>query len=165
MSTGSERRLIGELLRNPNAERVRFVERGFSEAGHPAIRPPHFPILEYIDREHGSRVSYLARHANVSVQAMGELIDHLTAHGYVERTVDPTDGRARLVTLTDRGQEAYRLAVDLVTDLERCWSDAMGEAAFQQLKASLGRLWDAIESDRARDHRADPAGRAEPTPP
>ena len=74
MSTVTDTRLIGELLRNPNAARVRIVEQGFAAAGHPAIRPPHFPILEYIDREHGSRVSYLAQHAHVTAQAMGELV-------------------------------------------------------------------------------------------
>ena len=149
MSTVTDNRLIGELLRNPNAARVHFVEQGFAQAGHPAIRPPHFPILEYIDREHGSRVSYLAQHAQVTAQAMGELVDHLAAHGYVERVPDPTDGRARLVRLTARGQEAYRVAGEIVSDLERRWSNAMGEAAFRQLKILLAELWDAIEPDQA----------------
>jgi DNA-binding MarR family transcriptional regulator len=148
LSTLTDNRLIGELLRNPNAARVRFVEQGFAAAGHPAIRPPHFPILEYIDRERGSRVSYLAQHANVTAQAMGELVDHLAAHGYVERTPDPTDGRARLVRLTPRGQEAYRLAGNIVSELERHWSEAMGEHEFRRLKELLARLWDAIEPER-----------------
>lgn len=149
MSTVPERRLIGELLRNPNAARIRFVERGFADAGHPAIRPPHFPILEYIDRERGSRVSYLAQHANVTAQAMGELVDHMAAHGYVERVPDPTDGRARLVRLTDRGHEAYRVAGLIVPDLERRWGAAMGEADFHELKRLLARLWGAIEAEQS----------------
>ena len=75
---------------------MRHVERGFAAAGHPAIRQPHLPVLEYIDRERGSRITYLAKHANVTVQAMGELVDHLERQGYVERVSDPTDGRASL---------------------------------------------------------------------
>jgi DNA-binding MarR family transcriptional regulator len=148
LSTITDHRLIGELLRNPNAARIRLVEQGFAAAGHPAIRPPHFAILEYIDRERGSRVSYLAQHANVTAQAMGELVDHLAAHGYVERTPDPTDGRARLVRLTDRGQEAYRVAGTIITELERRWSAAMGDDDFRQLKALLALLWDAIEQEQ-----------------
>jgi DNA-binding MarR family transcriptional regulator len=139
--------MIGELLRNPNAARVRYVERGFAEAGHPAIRQPHFPILEYIDRERGSRISYLARHANVTIQAMGELVDHLTAHGYVERVPDPTDGRARLVRLTARGLELYALAVQLVTGMEAAWAARLGEAKMRRLKRLLAELWDAIRPD------------------
>jgi DNA-binding MarR family transcriptional regulator len=142
-----EQRLIGELLRNPNAARVRAIERGFAEAGHPAIRQPHLPILEYIDRERGSRISYLARHANITAQAMGELVDHLASHGYVERGPDPSDGRARLVRLTDQGRDVYALAARLVRDLEANWAAALGERNMQQLKRLLADLWDAIEPD------------------
>lgn len=140
-----DRRLIGELLRNPNAARIRAVERGFAEAGHPAIRQPHLPILEYIDREGGSRIGYLARHANITPQAMGELVDHLAANGYVERTPDPADGRARLVRLTPRGLEAYALAGRLVSDLEASWARSIGESRMRELKRLLADLWDAIE--------------------
>ena len=142
-----DHRLIGELLRNPNAARVRAVERGFAAAGHPAIRQPHLPILEYIDRDRGSRTSYLAKHANITAQAMGELVTHLAAHGYVERVPDPTDGRARLVRLTERGQDVYALAVRLVTELEASWAAALGEGKMRHLKQLLADLWDAIEPD------------------
>lgn len=142
-----DQRLIGELLRNPNAARVREVERGFAAAGHPAIRQPHLPIFEYIDREQGSRTSYLARHANITAQAMGELVNHLAAHGYVERVPDPLDGRARLVRLTARGHEGYALAVHLVTDLEARWAVALGPDEMRQLKRLLANLWDAIKEE------------------
>jgi DNA-binding MarR family transcriptional regulator len=140
-----DRRLIGELLRNPNAARVRFVERGFAAAGHDAIRSAHQPILEYIDHEQGSRITYLAKHANVSVQAMGELVDHLERHGYVERVGDPTDGRAKLVRLTALGFEVYALAVGLVREMEAGWAAALGERKMHQLKRLLAELWGAIE--------------------
>lgn len=143
-----DRRLIGELLRNPNTARVRAVERGFVASGHPAIRQPHLPVFEYIDRERGSRIGYLARHANITPQAMGELVDHLVAHGYVERTPDPTDGRARLVRLTDRGHEVYALAGRLVSDLEMAWAQAIGQAQMRELKRLLADLWDAIEPEQ-----------------
>jgi DNA-binding MarR family transcriptional regulator len=146
-----DRRMIGELLRNPNAARVHYVEHGFAQAGHPAIRQPHLPILEYIDRERGSRITYLARHANVTVQAMGELVDHLASHGYVERVPDPTDGRARLVRLTDRGLDAYTLAVKLVTGLESTWAEALGERKMQELKRLLAELWDAVGTTSSPD--------------
>jgi DNA-binding MarR family transcriptional regulator len=138
-------RKIGELLRNPNAARVRHVERGFAAAGHPEIRQPHLPIFEYIDRERGSRITYLAQHANVTIQAMGELVDYLQRHRYVERVPDPTDGRAKLVRLTGRGRELYALAVRLVTELEEQWAAQIGPAKMRQLKVLLAELWDTID--------------------
>ncbi|RIK42770.1 MAG: MarR family transcriptional regulator [Chloroflexi bacterium] len=143
-----ERRRIGELLRNPNAERMRHVERGFAAAGHADLRPPHFPILEYIDRERGSRVSYLAAHANITTQAMGELVTYLEARGYVERAPDPADGRAKLVRLTPRGHDAYTIATRLVSELEATWASYIGEERMQALKHLLADLWDEIERRR-----------------
>lgn len=144
----ADQRRIGELLRNPNAERMRVVERGFAAGGHADLRPPHFPILEYIDRERGSRVTYLAAHANITVQAMGELVSYLAERGYVERAPDPSDGRAKLVRLTARGHEAYALAVRLVSDLEACWTDYIGTQRMAELKQLLADLWEEIERRR-----------------
>ncbi len=146
MSTGQEdRRLIGELLRNPNAARVRYAERAFAAAGHPDIRATHIPVLEYIDHDHGSRITYLARHANVTVQSMAEVVANLEKWGYVERVPDPTDGRAKLVRLTGRGHELYSLAVETITGLEDDWARRLGGAKMRELKRLLAELWDVIE--------------------
>lgn len=151
MRERQDHRLIGELLRNPNAARVRYVERGYAEAGHPGIRQSHLPVFEYIDRQRGSRITYLAKHANVTPQAMGELVDYLAARGYVERAPDPTDGRARLVRLTARGLEIYAIAVRLVTALEATWTGYLGELKMHHLKRLLAELWDEIERHASQD--------------
>jgi DNA-binding MarR family transcriptional regulator len=142
-----DRRRIGELLRNPNAARQRHVERGMAAAGHPAIHPPHFPVFEYIDQDQGSRITDLARHANVSAQAMSEVVAYLERHGYVERVPDPADGRARLVRLTDRGREIYAVAARLVGELEAAWAARVGERRMRLLKRLLADLWDAVGPD------------------
>lgn len=141
-----DQRLIGELLRNPNAARARYVEQGLAAAGHPTIRQAHQPVLEYIDRANGSRITYLAAHANITVQAMGELVDHLERHGYVERVPDPTDGRAKLVRLTPLGQATYALAGRLVRELEATWIAYLGPRKFAQLKGLLAELWDTLKA-------------------
>ena len=142
-----DRRRIGELLRNPNAARQRHVERGLAAAGHPAIHPPHLPVFEYINQERGSRITDLARHANVSAQAMSEVVAYLERHGYVERVPDPADGRARLVRLTDRGRELYAVAGGLVVELEAAWAARFGERRMRLLKRLLADLWDAVGPD------------------
>lgn len=151
----TDHRLIGELLRNPNAARVRHVERGFAAAGHPAIHPPHLPVFEYIDQLRGSRITALARHANVTVQAMSEVVVYLERHGYVERVPDPSDGRAKLVRLTPRGQELYRLAGRVIVELEARWAARLGQRKLRELKRLLGELWDAIEPEE-RGQDSDP---------
>src|SRR5258708_1802374 len=110
--------LMGELLRTPTAGRVRHVERGFAAAGHPAFPPPPLPVLEYADHERGSRITELARHANVTAQAMSEVVAYLERHGYVERVAAPSDGRAQLLRQTAGAGEAYGAARRLVARRE-----------------------------------------------
>lgn len=68
------------------------IVRGVVAAGFPQ-RPAHSAVLANIDRE-GTRPSDLAARANMTPQAMGELIDDLEGLGYVRRTPHPKDRRA-----------------------------------------------------------------------
>ena len=140
--------MIGELLRNPNAARIRHVERGFAAAGHSAIHPPHLPVFEYVDHDRGSRITDLARHANVTAQAMSEVVAYLERHGYVERVADPDDGRAKLVRLTKRGHDVYGVAGVVIRDLEAAWASRIGQEKLDLLKQLLGELWDAVRDDQ-----------------
>ena len=54
---------------------------------------------------HGTRLGELAEQAQVTKQTATALVDRLEAAGYVERVVDPSDARARLVRIAPRGQE------------------------------------------------------------
>ena len=76
---------------------------GVVGAGFPQ-KPSHSAVFAQISPE-GSRLTELARGANMSPQAMGELVDELEELGYVERRPDPTDRRAKLIVLTPRGHE------------------------------------------------------------
>src|SRR6476661_9371320 len=71
---------------------------GVVGAGYPQ-KPAHSAVFAQISPE-GSRLTDLARGANMSPQAMGELVDELESLGYVERRPHPADRRAKLITLT-----------------------------------------------------------------
>ena len=58
-------------------------------------KPSHSAVFSHIKPE-GSRLTDLARGANITPQAMGELVDELEAMDYVVRQPDPTDRRAKL---------------------------------------------------------------------
>ena len=77
---------------------------GVVGAGFPQ-KPSHSAVFAQIKAD-GSRLTDLARGANITPQAMGELVDELEDLGYVERRPDPTDRRAKLIVLTDRGRQS-----------------------------------------------------------
>ena len=41
----------------------------------------------------------------INASTMSEFIGHLESDGYVERNIDPSDKRATLITLTEKGRE------------------------------------------------------------
>ena len=58
----------------------------------------------------GTRLSVLADRAQIAKQTATALVDRLERAGYVERAPDPSDGRARLVRMTDRARAALPVA-------------------------------------------------------
>ena len=59
---------------------------------------------------------------------MGELVDALEQRGYLERRVDPSDRRARLVMLTAKGRRLARRAVAEIAEIESAWLARYGRA-------------------------------------
>ena len=85
----------------------------------------------------GMRLTDLAEQARVTKQTAGALIDQLERAGYVARTPDPSDARARLVTLTDKGLTLCRAAGKEVDNVEKEWREFLGERRFAQMRDSL----------------------------
>jgi DNA-binding MarR family transcriptional regulator len=85
----------------------------------------------------GIRLTDLAEQAQVTKQTAGALVDELGRSGYVTRLPDPTDARARLVVLTDRGAQLCRAAAAEVAQIETQWRRHLGAPAYRQLSQSL----------------------------
>jgi DNA-binding MarR family transcriptional regulator len=89
-----------------------------AELGHSAVRASHSAVFQFLD-DTGTTVQVLAQRAQMTKQAMAELVKHLEAHGYLTRSTDPEDRRAKLVRPTESGREIMSIAQDLVPELER----------------------------------------------
>ena len=96
-------------------------------------------LLQRVASE-GSRLTDLAAQAQVTKQTAGFLVDQLERRGYVERTPDPSDGRARLVRPAARGLAAAALAAPVVAEVEAEWTTYLGEEAMAALRSALIRL-------------------------
>jgi DNA-binding MarR family transcriptional regulator len=96
-----------------------------AERGHAVVRPAHGAVFQYLD-DTGTTVSVLAERAQMTKQAMAELVSHLEAYGYVVRVQDPTDRRAKLVLPTDRGKQVVAIAQELVPEVEHRVSSILG---------------------------------------
>ena len=128
------------MIRNPvKKEVVRRVSVGLADAGFDDLRPAHTAVFQHIEAS-GSRLTDLAERAQITKQSMGYLVDYLEQRGYLERRPDPSDRRAALISLTERGWEQIRAALGIIATLEEEWGSRLGEPRMQQLRELLGDL-------------------------
>lgn len=116
---------------------------GVVGAGYPQ-KASHSAVFAQI-RPEGSRLTELARGANMTPQAMGELVDELEGLGYVERRPDPTDRRAKLIVLTPRGRDCIAAGIATIDGIESRLDEVLGVRGHQQLRRLLTKLLDSAE--------------------
>jgi DNA-binding MarR family transcriptional regulator len=97
----------------------------------------------------GTRLTDLAEMAQVTKQTAGFLVDRLADAGYVERVPDPSDARARLVRIADRGRVAQECAARAVAEVEAEWQAHLGARDMDRLRSIMGRL--RVVTDPYRD--------------
>jgi DNA-binding MarR family transcriptional regulator len=87
----------------------------------------------------------MAQRAGISAQAMVQAVDYLEARGYVERSPDPTDRRAKVVRLTDKGRAADHAAREQLEAIEGEWAHQIGPDRYQEFRLAFAELIAAIE--------------------
>ncbi|MEU8246683.1 MarR family transcriptional regulator [Nonomuraea sp. NPDC048916] len=113
-----------------------------SEAGRAfdeRVRPAHSAVFFHMEHE-GIRLGRLADKAQMTPQAMGELVDDLEELGYLRRVPDPADRRAKLIVFTERGDEALRAGYAAIDEVERRLAALLGEDGLAGLHATLTRV-------------------------
>ncbi|MFD7156521.1 MarR family winged helix-turn-helix transcriptional regulator [Kribbella sp. NPDC059898] len=88
----------------------------------------------------GSRLTELADQAQMTKQSAGVLVDQLERLGYVRRVPDPTDGRARLIVIEERGRRAVEVAAATLDEIYAEWKAYLGTRNFALLQQILGQL-------------------------
>jgi DNA-binding MarR family transcriptional regulator len=112
------------------------IVAGVNAAGFPQ-RPAQSAVMAHIDIDGGTRLSTIAERANITPQAVGELVDDLERLGYVVRRPDPDDRRAKRIVLTERGRACVAAAIDVITALEGELEELLGPDGVDELHSSL----------------------------
>ena len=130
---------IGALLRLAwQAVRERIYE-GVLEAGYTDLSRAHVLLFRWPTID-GLRPSELAARNQLSRQSINDLLSGLEKRGYLERTLDPTDGRARIVRLTERGWDLTQVISDTSFATESEWAQAIGEKRYGEFRDTLYEL-------------------------
>jgi DNA-binding MarR family transcriptional regulator len=129
----------GLLLFIPSRALEQRVFRALAEAGFDDFTPAQARVMQRIGPD-GTRLTELAEAAQVTKQTASALVDQLERTGYVRRAPDPTDARARLVRIAERGAAAKPVADAVVAEVEAEWRAHLGERRWRQLREALARL-------------------------
>ncbi len=129
---------IGLLLYIPYRALENRVFQALADAGHD-VTPAQARIFQRIGPD-GSRLTELAEAAQVTKQTAGFLVDQLERAGYVERTRDPSDARARLVRVAERGAATVPISAKIIAEIEAEWAAHIGTRRMGQLRDALTRL-------------------------
>jgi len=78
----------------------------------------------------------------VTKQAVQQYVDDLVAEGAVERVPDPSDGRGRIVRLTERGVASINEGNAVKRQIEQRYRERVGAERFGGLEAMLDELAD-----------------------
>ena len=125
-------------------------------AGYGDLRPGHGCVFGTITPE-GARLTVLAERAQLTKQAVGEVVSELESHGYAERVQDPSDGRAKIIRLTDRGQDAYKLGYSVMAEIQRRWEKRFGA---ERVRAMLELMREIVDEENAAARDGGPRARA-----
>ena len=112
------------------------LQRRLSAAGFADIRGSHGCVFGNIGPD-GMRLTELACTAAMTKQAVGEAVTDLEHLGYAERIPDPTDGRAKIIRLTEHGSEAQRAGFEIIAEIEGEWTERYGRERVEALREIL----------------------------
>jgi DNA-binding MarR family transcriptional regulator len=128
------------LLTEVKLAMVQKLRVRMAAAGHPDIREGYGCVFGFIDLENGSRLTELAASAGLTKQAVGEAVTELERLGYVTRTPDPQDGRAKIIQLTDRGLDVVIKGRRIFSQIEREWAEQIGPELVASLREAAVRI-------------------------
>lgn len=139
-----------DATRHPRANTTALLGLAYMYLGHRIVdgvvsagfpqRPAHSAVFAHIDIRGGTRLTTLATRANITPQAMGELVDDLERLGYVVRQPDPADRRAKRIVLTHRGRACVAAAERTIAAIEAELGALLGVARLTELRDALGRI-------------------------
>ena len=139
--------IFSQLLRRPYEALLMRLHTELAAAGYADTYPSWGTNLFHHLREGGLRLTELAERTHTTKQALLYTINQLEAAGYVERVADPTDGRAKIIRLTQRGWEGRRVADEIIAGIEHECVQELGEERMRQFEALMKEVSSVLEEN------------------
>ncbi len=141
----TKKRILGRLLKRSYAYITALSAEFLKQEGYDNFRVAHVVILLHVDKDKGLMINDLAQQVGITKQAISKVIKELAEEGYVVAEKHPTDARASLTRLTDKGAR-FLLAWQRCTEyVDETFKDIIGSKRLEQLKDILEEIADHYE--------------------
>jgi DNA-binding MarR family transcriptional regulator len=106
------------------------------QRGHTKIRRSHSSLFSNLGFG-AVRLTELAERAGITQQAMGKLVKEMERVGYVKRHIDETDKRAKIIQLTELGEQLVHDSMEIVDEMTSEYVRSIGLEDFESLNNLL----------------------------
>jgi DNA-binding MarR family transcriptional regulator len=104
------------------------------------LRITQFLTLATLNQVGSAPINALAERLDVERTAMGKMIGFLERDGLITMKPSPTDGRSRLVELTEKGRRVLAKASPLWRDAQRQFEQLNGAQNVSELRQGLRKM-------------------------
>jgi DNA-binding MarR family transcriptional regulator len=124
------------VARHLQTETMNTLQR---ERGHQHLRLGFAPYISLIGQQ-GKRLSDLALTLGISRQACNQAANQIEAAGYIQRSADPSDGRAKTLRLTRQGIKLRRDGAAIMSALDQEFVAIAGKPAIEKASFTLRKI-------------------------
>ena len=110
------------------------------QCGHENLRLGFSPYITLIGQQ-GRRLTDLAEALLISRQACNQAVKQIEAAGYITRSADSQDGRAKQLSLTAQGTKLRRDGIRIVARLDSKFGEITGDHAIADASRSLEKIY------------------------
>lgn len=115
---------------------------------HIGLTPNQFTVLRWLEEDEGGgiRQTTICERMASDPNTIAALVERMQSDGMILRKVDPTDRRARLISISAKGRRLYAKARPLAVELQEEVLECIPAGERERLLANLERLADACQS-------------------
>jgi DNA-binding MarR family transcriptional regulator len=124
-------------MRKAARQITRFYDAHLERSG---IRITQFLTLAALNQLGSAAVGALAERLDIERTAMGKMVEFLQRDGLVTIKPSPTDGRSRLIELTEKGSRLHKKAAPLWEEAQRQFNQLNGAKRVNELRRELAEV-------------------------
>jgi len=124
-------------MRKANRQISRFYDAHLAPAG---LRLTQFLTLAALNEVGSTPINALAERLDIERTAMGKMVGFLERDGLVRIQPSPTDGRSRVIELTEAGRRLHDEAVPLWNEAQRQFAQLNGADNVAALRHALSSM-------------------------